>query len=137
MVNISYVYPNVCEIPQRDGLLGRWRLAKELGCDYIEVPADFIKNKTEMEKTNLSLGDFLTIEAVGRLYRKSYDVPQELKYVRHTEPSLTRHDSYGMSHQAQLKWYDNGWIEKFVSMVISISKFFGLPAAVIEIHPGE
>jgi len=137
MANISYVYPNVSGIPQRGGLLERWQLAKRLGCEYIEVPADLIKNKTEMERTDLNLGDFLTDEAIATLYKKDYDAPQKLKYILHTEPSLVRHDGYGLSYQAPLKWYDRGWREKFVSMVLSLSKFFGVPAAAVEIHPGD
>ena len=50
MVKVSYVYPNVSGILQRGGLLERWKLAKKLGCTYIEIPADFIKNKTEIKK---------------------------------------------------------------------------------------
>lgn len=137
MANISYVYPNVSGITQRGGLLERWQLAKKLGCKYIEVPADFIKNKTEMERTGLNLGDFLTEEAIVILYKKDYDVCEKLKYVLHTEPSLIRHDGYGMSYQAPLKWYDKEWRSKFVNLVISISKLFGIPAAAIEIHPGD
>ena len=137
MVNISYVYPNVSGIAQRGGLLERWQLAKKSGCDFIEVPADLIKNKTEIERAGLNLGDFLTEDAITILYKKDYNVSQEVKYILHTEPSLTRNDGYGISYQPPLRWYDKEWVEKFVSMVISISKFFGLPATVIEIHPGD
>jgi len=112
-------------------------LAKSLGCEYVEIPADFVKNKTEMEKTYLKLGDFLSEEAITRLYEKSHNVPRELKYILHTEPSLIRRDGYGMSYQAPLRWYDKEWREEFISMVISISKFFSLPATVVEIHPGD
>jgi len=136
MVSVSYVYPNVSEIAQRGGLLKRWQLAEKLGCDYIEIPADFIKNKTEMKKTGLNLGDSLTEEAIVKLYQKDSSVPKELKYILHTEPSLIRHDRYGMSYQAPLKWHNREWQEKFVAMTISISNFFSMPATVIEIHPG-
>ena len=137
MLNISYVYPNVSGITQRGGLSERWELAKNLGCTYIEVPADFIKNKTEVEKTGLGLGTFLHEKAIAALYKKEDKIPQELKYILHTEPSLTRNDGYGNSYKAPLKWYDEAWREKFVCMIISISKFFGIPAAIIEIHPGD
>jgi len=60
-MKIQYVYPNVSGISQRGGLLERWNLAKQNGCDLIEVPADFVKNKTEIEKTGLNLGEFLLI----------------------------------------------------------------------------
>ena len=137
MANVSYVYPNVSGISQRGELLERWQLAKKLGCKYIEVPADFIKNKTEMERTGLNLGDFLEEEAIVVLYKKDYYIPQKLKYILHTEPSLVRRDGYGLSYQAPLEWYDKKWRRKFVSLVISISNFFGISAAAIEIHPGD
>jgi len=136
MVHISYVYPNVSGIAQRGGLLERWQLAKGLGCEYIEVPADLVKNKTEVKKTGLDLCDFLTDEAIDTIYDKEYNIPQELKHIFHTEPSLRRNDGYGMSYQAPLKWHDPDWVEKFVNMIIAISRFFGIPANIIEIHPG-
>ncbi len=103
MADISYVYPNVSGIQQRGGLVDRWQLAKELRCSYVEVPADFIKNKTEIEKTGLNLGDFLTEKAIAALYSEATNVPRKLKYIIHTEPSLARKDGYGITHQAPLK----------------------------------
>jgi len=137
MVEISYVYPNVSEIAQRGGLVERWHLARKLECDYVEVPADFIKKKTELDKTGLNLGDFLTDEAIALLYNKDIGVPQGLKYILHTEPSLSRKDSYGLSYQAPLKWYNKEWVKRLIKMVISLVKFFGIPASIIEIHPGD
>ena len=137
MVSVSYVFPNVAGIPQRSGLMKRWVLAKNLGCDYVEVPADFVKNQTEIDKTGLELGDFLTKDAVAELYEQDRDVPKELKYILHTEPSLVRHDGYGIRYQAPLKWHDKEWRGQVVSMTLSISKFFSKPAAIIEIHPGD
>jgi hypothetical protein len=69
-LHVSYVYPNVSGISQRGGLLERWRLAKNVGCEYIEVPADFVKNRREMELTRLSLGRPLTETAIACLYTK-------------------------------------------------------------------
>ena len=40
MRNVSYVYPSVTGMYLRRGLLERLHSAKELGCDYIEMPAD-------------------------------------------------------------------------------------------------
>lgn len=137
MPRISYVYPNVSGIPQRGGLAERWQLATDAGCDYIEIPADFIKNKTEIKKTKLGLGDVLTKDAISILYEKDQALPKDIKYILHTEPSLTRRDGYGLSHQAPLKWYEKGWVEQFTGMVISISRYFGLSASAIEIHPGD
>lgn len=137
MVKVSYIYPNVSGITQRGGLLERWELAKELDCSYIEVPADFIKNKTEMEKTGLSLGDFLDDEAISILYNRGESTPEGVKYILHTEPSLARNDGYGLTHQAALKWYSREWTEQLVNMIMSISKFLTIPPKAIEIHPGD
>lgn len=137
MVKVSYVYPNVSGITQRGGLSERWELAKELNCSYIEIPADFIKNKTEMEKTNLDLCDFLDNESIPILYTKDKTIPEDIKYILHSEPSLSRRDGYGLSNQAALKWYNQEWTEKFTKMLVSISKFLGIPPKAIEIHPGD
>jgi len=137
-LKVQYVYPNVSEIEQRGNLLERWKLAKELNCEYVEVPADFIKNKTEIDKTGLNLGNFLTKEAIGVLYKKNYyHVPDEIAYVLHTEPSLIRDDGYGIAYQSPLKWYDKEWVTSLVEMTISISDFLEKPAKAIEIHPGD
>jgi len=61
VANVSYVYPNVTGIPQRGGLLQRLLLANKLGCKYIEMPADFIKNKTEITRTGLQIGVFIML----------------------------------------------------------------------------
>jgi hypothetical protein len=34
------------------------------------------------------------------------DKTRDIKHVLHTEPSPPRSDSYGLSHQAQLRWHD-------------------------------
>jgi len=137
MRNISYVLPNVTGIPQRGGLWGRWELAKELGCGCIEIPADFIKNKTEIERTGKRLGEFLTKEDIAILYEKDSALSPEIKYILHTEPSLPRNDGYGISHQAPLEWHNDDWVKRLTDMIVSLSQFFGLPAKAIEIHPGD
>ena len=136
-MNISYVYPNVSGIKQRGGLLDRWELAKQHGCELIEVPADLIKNKTEMEKTGLHLGEFLTDKSIRAIYEYDDITNDDIKYVLHTEPSLPRNDGYGLSYQAPIKWYDESWRKRLKEMIISISRFFQLPASFIEIHPGD
>jgi len=137
MPKISYVYPNVGGIAQRGGLLERWALAEKAGCTYVEVPADFIKNRTEVKKTNLDLCSFLDPESIAKIYNQESSIPPNLKYILHTEPSLPRTDGYGISHQARLKWHDNDWVKSFTRMMLDISIFFGLPPAAIEIHPGD
>jgi hypothetical protein len=137
MTRVSYVLPNVCEMSQRGGLLNRWTLAKDLGCDYVEVPADLTKNRSEMDKTGLALGQFLGDEDIPKLYKSDSDLPEELNYILHTEPSLVRHDGFGLAFQAPLLWNDENWRKRFAKMAVSISEFLNVPASVIEIHPGD
>jgi hypothetical protein len=137
MDKISYVYPNVSGIRQRGGLRERWQLGQQLGCEYIEMPADFIKNKTEMERTGLHLGDFLTDDAVTKLYTSEDNLPADIKYILHTEPSLSRRDGYGLSHQAALQWHNKQWVDRLVDMVIAIADYLARPPSAIEIHPGD
>lgn len=136
MVKVSYVFPNVCEIRQRGGLLERWKLAESLACQYIEMPADLIKGRDEENRTGLNVGDFLSEQAIHELYVRDNENPENLKYILHTEPSLVREDGYGVQCQTKLKWYDKEWVGKLVKMIISICSFFGRPASIIEIHPG-
>ena len=128
MPSVSFVYPNVAVLNRggRGGLVKRWNWAQELECEYIEVPAHFIREK-ETGTDNLNEGNFLTEKAIKQLYDK--DSPQGVKYILHTEPSF--------KSIAKLDWYNGEWREKFIDMVISISNFFGVPAAIIEIHPGK
>lgn len=139
MLDVSYVYPNVSELNRggRGSLAARWKLADELGCDYVEMPADFIKNKTEIRLTGLDLGAFLTKDAIRLLYDIRTPISPETKYILHTEPSIPRTDGYGIRHQSPLKWYDNRWVENIINMVIRISKHLGIVASVVEIHPGD
>jgi len=139
MIDIIYVYPNVSELNRggRGSLAARWELANELGCDYVEMPADFIKNKTEIQLTGLDLGAFLSDDAIRLLYDTHVPVPANTKYILHTEPSLFRTDGYGIKHQSRLRWYSKTWVEDFIDMVTRISKHIGIAASVIEIHPGD
>lgn len=122
MVTISYVYPNVSQMTRtgtRSGILRRWKFAERLECEYIEVPADFAKSGKPLGK-----------EVILNLYeRRENALPEELKYILHTEPDL--------KHHALLRWHDRKWLEQFVSMVVSLSEFLGKPASIIEIHPGN
>jgi hypothetical protein len=136
-VSISYVFPNTSDIPQRGGLDARWILAKKAGCSYVEIPADLIKNKTEVAATGQDLCTFLSKEDIAKLYEPTKKSPEEIPYILHTEPSLRRTDGFGITTQAQLKWYDERWVADFVRMLIDISDFLGSPPAKIEIHPGD
>ncbi len=70
MPRIHYVYPNITELAQRGGLAGRWRLAAPLGGTHVEVPADFIKNRTEVERTGQDIGAFLSWSSIELLYER-------------------------------------------------------------------
>ena len=137
MLDVSYVYPNVSELNRggRGSLTARWKLANELGCDYVEMPADFIKNKTEIRLTGLDLGAFLTKDAIRLLYDIQTPISPKTKYILHTEPSIPRTDGYGIRHQSPLRWYDKRWVDNIINMVIRISKHLGIVASVID--PGD
>jgi len=56
--NIVFTYPNIASFRQRGGLKQRQEALKAINRKYgtrdfqlIEVPADFVKNKTEERKT--------------------------------------------------------------------------------------
>jgi hypothetical protein len=128
-----YIYPNVTEIAQRGGLLERWRLAEPLGCTHIEVPADFIKNRTEVERTGQDIGSILTRSSIEILYEQEKGIPFTLEYVLHTESAVPRTDRH---IAAQLKWHEPEWVIAFGDMLIDIADYLGVPPDIIEIHPG-
>jgi hypothetical protein len=137
MLKVAYVYPNVSSLNRngRGGLAERWALAESIGFKYIEIPADFIKNKTEVKKTGLKLGEFLTKNAIKTLYQCD-SVSKRVRYVMHTEPTLGRNLGGGLASKSPLRWNNKAWVVRFTKMVINISRYFGLAAAAIEIHPG-
>mgnify|MGYP000850970081 FL=1 len=137
MHSVDFVYPNVTSLSQRGSLLTRWSLAQEAGCIYVEVPADMIKNKTEVERTGQEIGSFLSRSSIEELYEQDASVPRDLHYVLHTEPSVPRTDQYGLATQTPLRWHDDAWVTAFVNMIVEIQDFLGRPADVIEIHPGD
>jgi hypothetical protein len=90
-----------------------------------------------VEATGQALCTFLTKAGVAALYKPTKNPAGIMPYILHTEPSLGRNDNYGITSQAQLKWYDAAWVGDFVRMVVDISDFLGAAAAKIEIHPGD
>lgn len=136
MAGADYIYPNVTEVARRGGLLERWRLAEPLGCAYIEIPADFVKNRTEVERTGQEIGSMLTRSSVEHLYEQDTALPGSLRYVLHTEPAIPRKDLYGRQVTAKLRWRDPDWVVTFGDMLLEIEDFLGIPPEVIEIHPG-
>ncbi|HOB18000.1 MAG TPA: hypothetical protein PKK74_04820 [Candidatus Methanoculleus thermohydrogenotrophicum] len=137
MPGADYIYPNVTEVSRRGGLLERWRLAEPLGCTYVEIPGDFIKNKTEVERTGQDIGSMLTRLSIEQLYQQETDLPYSLRYVLHTEPALPRRDHHGRQVKAELRWRDPEWVIALGNMLLEIEDFLGIPPDVIEIHPGD
>jgi hypothetical protein len=137
IVAIEFVYPNTSEIPLRGSLDERLKLAESVGCSFIEVPADLIKNVTESNVTGQNLCTFLTKQSIAALYKKSGQTQKNIKYILHTEPSVPRRDEFGLCVQTPIKWYDSEWVTSYIQMLVDISDFFNIPASKIEIHPGD
>jgi hypothetical protein len=134
----TYVYPNVSELNRRGrgSLNQRWTLASQTGCQLVEVPADFIKNSTEVNITGLALCSLLTRDAISALYDNS-SVPPGVQYILHSEPSLPRNDNHGLIRSARLEWNNQEWVESLTGMLILVSEHFGVPPIAVEIHPGD
>ena len=134
---ISYVFPNISTFNRhgRGSLHKRHEIAKAHGCSFIEVPADFIKNKTEVQLTGKKLGSILSCQDIQKLYEPGTP-SKDIKYILHTEPQLSRRTVKGTSCTPKLKWNDWKWVRDFCYMVVNVSERFGVPPAIIEIHPG-
>jgi len=131
MGEIWFVFPNVGGVNSkncRGGLLNRWVKAKQYSFNFVEVPAHFVRD-TETEFLGLNAGEFLTKEAINKLYSKDDKLPRGISYIFHTEPAL--------APKFHLKWYSESWVKRFIGMNIDIAKHIGLPPAIIEIHPGK
>lgn len=140
--NISYTYPNTSSIPQRGGLKSRYLKLKEVNKQLnspifqnVEIPADFIKKKSEEKKTGLSVGSFLNYNAVKEIYTNDHIV-NEIKYILHTEPIFKRKGAKGFN-TPKLQWYNPSWFDRFCKHIFSIIDFFCSTPYAIEIHPGE
>lgn len=125
---ISYVYPNTSDIPQRGGLDHRRHLAEAAGCSFVEIPADLIKNQSEVSVTGQDFCTFLTKESIEKLFTPTQNKSGTIPYILHTDPALNK--------PVRLRWNDPAWTEKFVQMILDISEFLGSPPAKVEIHPG-
>lgn len=136
-MQVEYVLPNVSDIRQRGGLKEREELAHQFGCTYVEVPADFIKNKTEELKTGLAVGTPFLKESIPLLYSQNTVENGDIKYILHTEPAIPRTDRFGIRIQAVIKWHQPDWVNSLSTMLLHITQYFGIPAKVIEIHPGD
>ncbi|MDN7025959.1 hypothetical protein FGU65_13875 [Methanoculleus sp. FWC-SCC1] len=137
MAVVEFIYPNVASVRQRGGLAERWALADAAGCSYVEMPADLVKNRTEVERTGQDVGSFLSAASIELLYESGGGVDGGVRYILHTEPSVPRRDGYDLVTQTPLRWYDDAWVTTFVEMLLGIEEFLGSPAAAVEIHPGD
>ncbi|MGE5456931.1 MAG: hypothetical protein ACM3RX_01105, partial [Methanococcaceae archaeon] len=127
MGEIWFVFPNLGKFnsgTSRGGLLNRWENAREYGFDFVEVPANFVK-KTEADFLGLKKCEFLTIEAINKMYPKNGKLPKDTKYILHTD------------FKCPLKWYSESWVEQFIKMNVDIVKRIELLPTMIEIHPGK
>jgi hypothetical protein len=133
----SYVFPNISTFNRngRGGLQQRYKIAESCGCSFVEVPADFIKNKTEVQITKRELGSILSIQDIQKLY-VSGTPSKHISYILHTEPQLSRHNGKGAYCTPQLHWDDQEWVQDFCNMIVAISERFAVPPTGIEIHPG-
>jgi len=120
----------------RGGLSERWVLAQETGCEYIELPGTLIKNKTEENLTLLNIGDFLSQKEILLLYTKDDKIPEGMKYILHTEPSLSKPNRFGRKITPPINWYDEKWASRYLDMILAITDYLDHPPAAIEIHPG-
>ncbi|MDN7023858.1 hypothetical protein FGU65_02950 [Methanoculleus sp. FWC-SCC1] len=137
MGEAQYVYPNVTETEQRGGLLDRWGPATALSCSVVEVPADRIKNRTEVERTGQEIGDFLTRSSIECLYRQDISLPADLRYSLHTDPAIPRVDRHGRRITPPLRWYDGAWAGEYTDMLLAVADRLGTPPYAIEIYPGD
>jgi hypothetical protein len=127
MSEICFVFPNLSGFKPKNSrgrLLNRWDNAKQHGFNLVEVPANFVK-ENEAKFLGLNKCEFLTKEAVNKLYSKNNELPSDIKYILHTE------------FKCSLKWYNESWVEQFIKMNIDISRHLGSPPTMIEIHPGK
>lgn len=135
---ISYVLPDTSDKNPngRGGLKGRRDVAGTLGCAYIEMPADFIRNKAEAWLTGLGLCAPLTESAVAKLYEAGSPSP-DVQYILRAEPSLSRSDGHGPSCRASIQWYLPEWTSRMAGTLVTIGKRLGAPPAIVEISPGD
>lgn len=139
-----YTFPNIrpFNINGRGGLKQRQKELKKINKKYnsddfrlVEIPADFVKNKSEEKKTGLSVCSFLNKNSVQGIYTKGF-LDKNIKYVLHKEPVLS-HKGLDGSCTHKLEWYDSKWLQKFIEHAFSIVNFFGITPYAIEIHPGK
>jgi len=138
-------FPNLNNIEQRGNISQRWRIANlfyvgntKINFDLVEIPADFVKNTTEMKKTGSSIGDFLANKGTVQSIYTEEEMPSD-KYILHTEPALPRKyidNNTKRTFIPKLNWFDKYWLNNFIKHIFLIIDHFGIPPRAIEIHPG-
>ena len=128
MPEVSYVYPNLSQIylkskTMRGGLSERWVLAQETGCEFIELPGTLIKYKTEERLTSLNIGDFLSKKEISLLYTQDDEIHEGLKYILHTEPSLSKSNRFGRKVTSPINWHDEKWASRYLDMMLAITNY--------------
>ncbi|MCW4049902.1 MAG: TIM barrel protein [Candidatus Bathyarchaeota archaeon] len=117
-------------------MIERWELAKETGCDYVELPGHLIYNKSEEIETDLKIGCFPRKKDIENFYTTS-DLPDDLRYVLHTDPSIGKYNRYGLRKYTEIKWFNSEWRKRYCHLIIEIADYLGRAPSIIEIHPGD
>lgn len=116
MPELSFVYPSMVQ-PEgtfRGGLLSRWAEASQLDCNYIEIPANFVKNAHEERVTGIEVCQMLTDSAIGHLY---FFGPRSRRPPLYSPHWLifAHPDSNGIKRPAaDLRWHDQEWSQNSV-----------------------
>jgi hypothetical protein len=133
MVKIKFVFPNLQNGQNRQGLSERWRLAKLFNCSYIEVPAIFVHNPFEAKITGKKFGEFFNEKDIMRLYENEDPIPDDFNYFFHTDPGFS-----DKGYQPEcIRWFDPQWVSNYTKMLVTIAGVLGKHPKVIEIHPGS
>lgn len=129
--SIVYTFPNTTSFSKRGGLKERLRALKKINNSLnqdifktIEIPADFIKNKTEEKKTGLEVCSILDDTSVQKIYDSDASL-NETQYILHNDPVFSRkgENKTCISH---LEWYNPVWMKKFLIHIFSIIDYFNV-----------
>jgi len=131
MAGARLVLPNLASLPQRGDLAARWALARQLGLDAVEMPADLVKSRREERMTGQPIGAVPNEDAVVQLYRPGAGA----RYVLHTDPGIPRRD--GAVVVPELRWNDDRWTAAYASFLVQVAERLGPPPEVVEVHAGR
>lgn len=85
----------------------------------------------------MKLGRLSKKKHIPLLYTQSPIEKGDCNYILHTEPSVPRTDQYNIISQTVIKWHQPEWVNDLSMMLGNITEYFGIPADIIEIHPGD